>query len=149
MGDLVVVMNEGRVEQVGTPDEIYRTPATRFVAGFVGSPPMNFFDGRLVRDEGARLALQHFSIPLPKDGVLQEGPVSLGIRPQHMRLAEPGRKTSLQMEVLGLERLGRESVLILEDEDGTRHRMLVEPSVSRRAGERVGVELLLDHGVFF
>ena len=66
-----------------------------------------------------------------------------------MRLVEHESATSLRMVVKGLERLGRESVLILEDEDGTRHRMLVDPSVSRTAGERVGVELLLEHGVFF
>jgi ABC-type sugar transport system ATPase subunit len=150
MGDMIVVMNEGNVEQVGTPDEIYNRPATRFVAGFIGSPPMNFFDGRLVRDDrGKRLDLGRFSIRLPGDGHKGEGPTSLGIRPQHMRLAEAGSEEALQMTVTGLERLGRESVLILEDADGTRHRLLVEPSVSREMGETVEVELRLEHGVFF
>jgi ABC-type sugar transport system ATPase subunit len=57
MGDMIVVMNDGRIEKVGTPQEVYETPKTRFVAGFVGSPPMNFFRGRLI-GEGDRVAVE-------------------------------------------------------------------------------------------
>jgi ABC-type sugar transport system ATPase subunit len=150
MGDMIVVMNDGRIEQVGTPDEIYNQPATRFVAGFIGSPPMNFFDGRLVPDDlGKRLELEHFSIRLPRDCSRGEGPLSLGIRPQHMRLVESPAEGTLQMTVTGLERLGKESVLILKDAGDTTHRMLVDPVVSREANEQVGVELQLDHALYF
>ena len=150
IGDMIVVMNEGNVEQVGTPDEIYNMPATRFVAGFIGSPPMNFFDGRLVRDDqGNRLHLENFSIRLPQDYAKTEGSISLGVRPQHMRLVESGSENGLQMTVTGLERLGKESVLILKDADDTPHRMLVDPSVSRTTNEQVVVEIQFDHALYF
>jgi multiple sugar transport system ATP-binding protein len=150
MGDMIVVMNQGSVEQVGTPDEIYNMPKTRFVAGFIGSPPMNFFDGRLVHDDrGKRLDLEGFSVRLPEDCTGTEGPISLGIRPQHMRLAESGRGEDLQMTVTGLERLGKESVVILQDAGGTTHRMLVDPSVSRATGEQVAVEIQFDQALYF
>ena len=150
MGDMIVVMNEGNVEQVGTPDDIYNMPKTRFVAGFIGSPRMNFFDGTLVHDhKGKRLDLEKFSIRLPPDCARMEGPISLGVRPQHMRLVDSGSEEGLRMRVTGLERLGRESVLILEDADNTPHRMLVEPSVSKATSEQVTVQLLLDHALYF
>jgi ABC-type sugar transport system ATPase subunit len=148
-GDMIVVMNEGNVEQVGTPDDIYNTPKTRFVAGFIGSPPMNFFDGSLVHDnEGKRLDLGRFSIRLPQDCARTEGPISLGIRPQHMRLVE-SREDTLQMTVTGLERLGKESVLIVKDADDTPHRMLVDPSVSKAVSDQVTVEIQFDHALYF
>src|SRR5207237_3557513 len=50
MGDRIVIMNGGIICQIGTPLEIYDTPASRFVAGFIGSPPMNFFDGEIAAD---------------------------------------------------------------------------------------------------
>ena len=149
MGDMIVVMNEGSVEQVGTPDDIYNKPKTRFVAGFIGSPPMNFFDGRLVHDnEGKRLDLGKFSIRLPQECARTEGPISLGIRPQHMRLVE-SREDALQMTVTGLERLGKESVLMVKDADDTPHRMLVDPSVSKAVSEQVTVEIQFDHALYF
>jgi len=149
MGDMIVVMNEGRIEQVGTPDEIYNRPKTRFVAGFIGSPPTNFFDGSLVHDnEGKHLDLGKFSIRLPRDCARAEGPISLGIRPQHMRLVE-SREDALQMTVTGLERLGKESVLIVKDADDTPHRMLVDPSVSKAVSEQVTVEIQFDHALYF
>ena len=51
MGDRIAVMNNGKVEQIGTPIEIYNNPKTKFVAGFVGSPPMNFLNGKIITEE--------------------------------------------------------------------------------------------------
>src|SRR5687767_11539127 len=53
LGDRIVVLADGRMQQVGTPIELYRAPVNRFVAGFIGTPPMNFIDGRLANDDGA------------------------------------------------------------------------------------------------
>ena len=81
IGDRVAVMSAGRLEQIGTPDEIYDRPATRFVATFVGSPPMNVFDGSwadgLLRGQG-------FSLPAPP------GAAAVGVRPEHLRLVPDG-----------------------------------------------------------
>jgi multiple sugar transport system ATP-binding protein len=83
VGDRVAVLNAGRLEQLGTPDEVYDRPATRFVATFVGSPPMNVLDGTLTGDilRGAG-----FAVAAPA------GAVAVGVRPEGLRLAsaEPG-----------------------------------------------------------
>src|SRR5262249_23521310 len=68
LGDKVVVLDQGRVQQADSPTGLYERPANRFVAGFVGWPPMNFLDGRLARN-GSRwcLATAGWSVPLPAD----------------------------------------------------------------------------------
>ena len=68
MGDRIVIMDKGKICQVATPLEAYRTPTNRFVAGFIGTPPMNFFDGEL-RGEGAGLAVVlggELTLPVPR-----------------------------------------------------------------------------------
>ena len=92
MGDRIVIMLDGTVQQVGAPMEIYRKPLNRFVAGFIGSPPMNFLRVRLV-SEGTRLGLkgQGFQIPLSAEragrlGRFADREVLLGIRPESLLL---------------------------------------------------------------
>jgi multiple sugar transport system ATP-binding protein len=87
----VVVLAEGRVQQVAPPIEIYDHPANRFVAGFIGSPAMNFLDGRLLAEEG-RLWFVGGAIRIPLDGLQSErlskrvdSPIVAGIRPQAIR----------------------------------------------------------------
>jgi multiple sugar transport system ATP-binding protein len=90
LADRLAVMNEGRIEQVGTQAEIYNWPANVFVASFVGTPAMNLFRGR-VADEGLRFA--DFSLPFlpPLKRRLQSGQeVILGIRPEHITIGAEG-----------------------------------------------------------
>jgi sn-glycerol 3-phosphate transport system ATP-binding protein len=101
----MLVMNAGRVEQIGTPEEVYLRPATTFVAGFIGSPPMNLIEGRV---EGGAFVVGGTRLPLPAPAP-REGAVILGLRPEH---AEAGADGSggwpLQVDVvemLGAERL--------------------------------------------
>ena len=70
LGDRVVVMNNGVVQQVDTPDRLYRQPANTFVAGFIGSPAMNFFDGRLA---DGRLHVGSYTIDLPESTLPPSG----------------------------------------------------------------------------
>src|SRR5438477_9438101 len=96
LGDRIVVMKDGVVQQVGAPLEIYRRPANTFVAAFLGSPPMNQVTGRLVRRDGWWFeAGDGFRLPVsdapPAAGGAAERPVVLGIRPEDIRpAAEPG-----------------------------------------------------------
>jgi multiple sugar transport system ATP-binding protein len=104
LADRVVVMNKGRIEQIGTPNELYHKPATRFVAGFIGSPAMNFIPCRLEETSGhlnIRLA-DRLSFPLPParaaryQKVPREDKLLIGIRPEHLtepRAPEPGIET--------------------------------------------------------
>jgi ABC-type sugar transport system ATPase subunit len=139
MGDRIGVMQGGRLEQIGTPDAIYNQPASRFVAGFVGSPPMNFFEGAIERaDDGARFVAGELSAALPgAPGPL--GRAVLGVRPQHLAVHPEPRPGALPASVFALEHLGKESVVILEDRERNRVRALVDPEFEARVGERLFV----------
>src|SRR5690349_14241737 len=93
MADRIVVMHDGRVEQIGTPLELYDRPANLFVAGFIGSPAMNFIKGVLRREDG-RVAVEApdgTRLPLPPAAAGREGQeVVYGTRPEHLSLAENG-----------------------------------------------------------
>jgi multiple sugar transport system ATP-binding protein len=93
MGDKIVVMRDGRIEQTGSPLELYDHPANQFVAGFIGSPSMNFLPGTLRRGGGAaRVELAdgtQLAAPLAAGGVDGQ-PVIYGTRPEHLTLADGG-----------------------------------------------------------
>ena len=92
MANRIVVMNDGIIQQVGAPLELYDRPANIFVAGFIGSPTMNFFDATVERTSGiaARLA-DGSALTLPECSRLGEGQeIVLGIRPEHLHLSDAG-----------------------------------------------------------
>ncbi|EQL42722.1 sugar ABC transporter ATPase (plasmid) [Pseudomonas aeruginosa VRFPA03] len=94
LADKVVVLNGGRVEQVGSPLELYHHPANLFVAGFLGTPKMGFLRGHLSRNQGERceVALEcgaRVGLPLCAGELATGSPVTLGIRPEHLNIARP------------------------------------------------------------
>jgi sn-glycerol 3-phosphate transport system ATP-binding protein len=98
----MIVMNAGRMEQIGTPDEVYSRPATTFVAGFIGSPPMNLLEGNA---DGSRFTLGGVTLMLPQ-AAPRSGPLLLGVRPEHADPADAGWALKVEMvEMLGAERL--------------------------------------------
>jgi multiple sugar transport system ATP-binding protein len=113
LGERVVVLDRGVVQQVGRPAEVYERPRNRFVAGFIGWPAMNFVDGRLVH-EGGRLRLEGagWALPLPPVRAAAWAShhgreVTLGIRPDAVRLTGDGRgEAGLVMAVALVEPLG-------------------------------------------
>jgi multiple sugar transport system ATP-binding protein len=91
IADRIVVMNHGRVEQIGTPLEVYDRPVNRFVAGFIGSPAMNFLPGSIRRGDGHAVFRSEAGIelPIPQNAPGEEGrEVVYGIRPEHLQPAE-------------------------------------------------------------
>ncbi|MEO8335417.1 MAG: sn-glycerol-3-phosphate ABC transporter ATP-binding protein UgpC [bacterium] len=104
LGDRIVVLAGGRIQQVGKPIELYRSPANRFVAGFIGSPPMNFIEGRV--EESAFVAAG-VRMPLPSDR-LAASPATLGIRPEDLEIvsADTADGSLLSGRVVLVERLG-------------------------------------------
>ena len=91
MADRIVVMNAGRIEQVGTPLDLYDRPGNLFVAGFIGSPGMNFVEGVIGHgDQGAVLACDGGVIGVGAQGIAQGRRVTLGIRPEHIELDDQG-----------------------------------------------------------
>lgn len=96
LADRIVVLNKGRIEQIGTPSELYEKPANLFVAGFIGSPEMNLIEGRI--DNGAFEAGSGLRLPLPK-GLEFHGAqeVIYGIRPQHIIVGGDHARASVQV----------------------------------------------------
>ncbi|MHB1109755.1 MAG: ABC transporter ATP-binding protein [Devosia sp.] len=89
MADKIVVMNAGKVEQIGAPLELFDRPANLFVAGFIGSPAMNFIPGRI--EDGAFVAADGSRMPLPPKAPAADGrPAVFGIRPEHFEIVDDG-----------------------------------------------------------
>jgi sn-glycerol 3-phosphate transport system ATP-binding protein len=105
LGQRLIVMNAGYMEQIGTPEEVYARPATTFVAGFIGSPPMNLLRGHA---EGTSFRLDGAVLALPS-AAPRAGELMLGLRPEHAELrtdAGAGWPMTVEMiEMLGAERL--------------------------------------------
>ncbi|HEX5091989.1 MAG TPA: sn-glycerol-3-phosphate ABC transporter ATP-binding protein UgpC [Burkholderiales bacterium] len=109
MADRIVVMHDGLVEQIGTPLELYDRPGNVFVAGFIGSPAMNFLDGTVRRSGTARVeTATGAALPLPADCAAEDGRrVTYGARPEHLDLADDG----FDAEVVVIEPTGSETQL--------------------------------------
>ncbi|PEY65036.1 glycerol-3-phosphate ABC transporter ATP-binding protein [Bacillus cereus] len=108
MGDRIMVLNKGSIQQVGTPLDIYNEPANEFVASFIGSPSMNINDGEVNKEKGV-LHIGQLQIPLSIRQLKQlpEGTIRIGMRPEHIALSEEGQEVTLQ----SVEVLGNESIL--------------------------------------
>ena len=146
LGDRMVVMHQGRVQQVGRPMDIYNRPANRFVAGFVGSPAMNFFDGAIQADgESVAFQTEEGSI-IPLSPLAHRGPGVLGIRPERIELHMESRPGRISAEVVGVERYGdRGDALVAID--GISGRVMVRSGAMDLPdeGQRVFVSLPLEH----
>jgi len=122
LGHRIVVMNKGVIQQVDTPLALYRQPVNRFVAGFIGSPAMNFIRGSV--GEGSFRAGE-FCLGLPIE--VKAGKVTLGIRPEDLLLAETTSTQAFSVRVDVIERMGNETIGYF-DLDG-------QPLVARLAGD--------------
>jgi len=112
LGDRLIIMDNGHAEQIGSPLNVYEKPATQFVAGFIGSPAMNFFEARTSRD-GQFVELSNTeSLPISPhvDSGLRDKAVMLGIRPEHFNLAEAG-SGAMHMQVAHVETLGADTLV--------------------------------------
>ncbi|MTH76968.1 ABC transporter ATP-binding protein [Paracoccus aestuariivivens] len=139
MADRIVVLNAGRVEQVGSPLELFHRPVNRFVAGFIGNPNMNFLPATAVANtsDGIRVQLQNGpELTIPVDGAVANGAeLTLGIRPDDLRPDPEG----LPCRVDVVERLGNSTVLYLVA-PGERQVCLVTDGTTRvLPGEKIGL----------
>jgi sn-glycerol 3-phosphate transport system ATP-binding protein len=105
----MIVMNAGRAEQIGTPMEVYDDPQTLFVAGFIGSPAMNFMPG--IAGDGGDIALERGGmVRLARDGIEPGRKLAVGIRPEHLRLSN-GEDTIVSGPVEMVEQLGADTLV--------------------------------------
>ena len=108
LGDRIVVMKDGYIQQIGTPQEVFDHPANLFVSGFIGTPQMNYFDGELVIREGSYyVESKGISVKLAEDKQLRlkakdvkAQPVTLGVRPEHLTIAEKGINGQVEVSEL-------------------------------------------------
>jgi multiple sugar transport system ATP-binding protein len=116
LADRIVVLNAGRIEQVGSPIELYESPANLFVAGFIGSPAMNFFEGKIVAADGGA-AVDIGGVTL-RSGAATAGAigqtVAVGLRPEHLALAGPDAPNPLPATVAHVEPTGAQTHLLVE-----------------------------------
>jgi len=146
MADKIVVLRAGRVEQIGAPLELYNEPRNRFVAGFIGSPRMNFLSARVteIDHDGVRITVAGSNgaarIPVRGAGDLAGRDVTLGIRPEHIELrSSDGQELGLTATIELLEQLGATSFLYCALGDGTKLTVQVAGQIELRTGDRVGV----------
>lgn len=154
MGDRIAIMNKGRIQQVDTPHEVYSNPVNMFVAGFIGSPQMNFIKGKLV--EGAdHLFFEKDGLQVRVDSDKQEllrargyvgKDIVLGIRPEHIDIAEDVSDASVSAYLEVTELLGSEAYLHLCTGDET---LVARIEVKGKSLNRGDVEICFDQGSMY
>ncbi len=127
MADRIVCMNKGRIEQVGTPDDLYLRPASLFVASFIGAPPINLVQGRAVDGR-----IKFGEVALEAAGPVA-GEVMLGIRPEHMRFGETGLKGRIDQ----VEPMGRETLYLVDTPLGNIRALEPGSEARRKIGSNV------------
>ena len=134
LGDRIVIMKDGFIQQVGTPQEVFNHPYNLFVAGFIGSPQMNFFEAHLIKHNGKyAVELGGYICELSEEkqvaltaNNVEEQAVTLGVRPEHISLAEEGINATIDVnEMMGssihlhVTAMGRDVVLVISTMDMT------------------------------
>lgn len=147
MADRICVMNHAEVLQIGRPMEVYKRPATKFVAGFIGSPSMNFLPVEAAIDSGAAKAkVTGGTVPIPKlfEPLTKAGGF-VGARPEHISLADKGH---IRGEVFGVEYMGARQLITVDTPSG-RLRVRTDNQARADVGETIGLEFSQDALVVF
>ena len=143
MADRVVVMRHGLIQQIGRPDAVYRRPANRFVASFVGSPPMNILDGRIERGPGG----PRFAGPIPVDAgllaglTLADGPAAIGLRAEELLLTSSSTSGSFEAVIELVEPVGADIFLSATVAGGASVTIRVDAENKVREGETVHLQI--------
>ena len=149
LGDRIAILRDGVLQQVASPMELYSRPANRFVAAFIGSPAMNFFEGSLLPSDGGRDGSFTFSgsgmsIGVRCDVAPQER-VVLGVRPHHVEVAgSEERDGTFRAEVAVVEPMGNEQIVYATLADGKRLVSIAPPEPAIKPGEIIGFRVKSD-----
>ena len=130
LGDRIVIMKDGFIQQIGTPQEVFNHPYNLFVAGFIGAPQMNFFDAELIKQNGKyAVKLENYVVELSEEkqaaltaNEVEEQAITLGVRPEHITLEEEGEGIASKIDVsemmgssvhLHVSACGRDVVMVI------------------------------------
>ncbi len=165
LGDRIVIMKDGFIQQIGTPQEVFNHPYNLFVAGFIGTPQMNFFDAQLVKVNGKyAVRLGDLTVELSEDkqaalteNKVAEQAVTLGVRPEHISLAETGIEAKVDVhEMMGssvhlhVMAMGQDVVLVVStmnmtamsrSRDSPRATIFIARNSPRASGRRATISL--------
>ena len=149
MGDRIVIMHEGLIQQTGTPLEIYHQPHNRFVGEFIGSPPMNILPVTISKDPKPELRHPDFVLPLSGTSAwldsIESRQVNLGIRPEDVTLADPhSADIHATWPVVLIESMGHESLVYFKLADGNFVAKVNDVPGSLKEGADIGVRFQLD-----
>jgi multiple sugar transport system ATP-binding protein len=148
MGDRIAVMNQGVLQQVGEPHEIYSNPANLFVANFIGSPGMNFLDCRMFKDNDGQIFLRMTTddtiVALPGElqtrfKFLEHKDLVLGVRPEDVIICEDDVEGSLKVEVFVVENMGAHHIIDVKY-GGEVVRARTLPTVRPKIGEKLAIQ---------
>jgi ABC-type sugar transport system ATPase subunit len=153
LADKIVVLDKGRISQVGSPLDLYNQPANKFVASFIGSPGMNFFSAAVKDMNGRRASIElpggkNAQVNVHSDGV-GAGAVELGVRPEHLGLVGADDSSASLSGAIGIvERLGNSTIVYVDTLAG---QLIVEGEGDLRvsSGEPVGLTLDANHAHLF
>lgn len=113
MGDLLVILNNGKIQQIDTPENIYKKPANTFVAGFIGSPQMNFYNGEIIKDSAIYFKIENFDLKIGIIGEINPSvlnkKITFGIRPEHL-VMNPSNEIK-SFTITNTEYLGYEEII--------------------------------------
>jgi len=138
MADTIAIMNNGVIEQLGAPQDVYDRPASVFVADFIGAPSMNFIPFAGAYAAGASevaIGVARVGVPAFAEAV-GDGPLLCGVRPEHVRFEDA---SALRGEVVGSEYLGHSQIVTVTTAVGSTLRAKVGPDVRAARGDRVGL----------
>ncbi|MFD4991308.1 ABC transporter ATP-binding protein [Cellulosimicrobium cellulans] len=136
LGDRIAILNKGRVEQIGTPLEVYDRPATLFCAGFIGSPPMNLVEVE-VADDALRGAGGLVLSPPP--GVPRERRLVAGVRPEALEVTDQGAEGAVPARVVSAEALGDELIYVVDHGGSHEVRVRMPPTARYGVDDAVGL----------
>lgn len=131
MADKIVVMRDGKVEQIGSPLDLYDRPDNVFVAGFIGSPSMNFIHGKI--GQGVFVSETGLELPLPETTLQEGAAVTYGIRPEHIAIGDEGVK----VKVVVVEPTGSETQIFAKSGKDLID-ALVKDRIMARPGSDIG-----------
>ena len=140
LGDRIVIMRDGYIQQIGTPQDVFNHPANLFVAGFIGMPVMNFFDAKLIReDKKFFVELGGYKVELSPEkeerllkNDVQSQPVTLGVRPEHTNISDKGVEAKVDVaEMMG------SSVHLHVNADG-RDVIIIVPTIDMKGNYNIG-----------